>query len=275
MGIMSYPNTPEGYRQRYLELKRIAEEKERLRRPAFMPRNPDRLPADLIVHEEVIPVGWYWGARLARGQSLRLMNDEATPGLSFFAWNADDPSERFNAADTLKLQWNATLTKGRLLFSDMGRVLASITEDTADGGHDALSGGSTAATNLKRYGLSGAARNTRDNFTLAAVKHGLSRRDIAPCVTFFAPVRVNGDGDLVWRNELIRRGAYVDLRAEMNLLVALSNCPHPLAPQQSFDSRPVRAIVWDLPAPTADDFCRTATDEAIRGFENNDRFFKI
>ncbi len=275
MCTLSHPTTPEGYRQRYLELKRVAEEKERLRPPASRRANPDPLPADCILHEEVIPGGWYWSVRLARGQSLRLVNDEATPGLSFFAWDADDSSERINAADTLKLQWNATVTKGRLLFSDMGRVLASITDDTADGGHDALAGGSTAATNLERYGAGSGARDTRSNFILAAGKHGLSRRDIAPCLTFFAPVRVDADGNLIWRDELRKPGAYVDLRAEMNLLIALSNCPHPLAPQRTFDPRPVRAIVWNSPAPAVDDFCRNATDEAIRGFENTDRLFEI
>lgn len=262
------PDTPEALRQRYLALKEAAEAKQNSRPPAALERNPDPLPQSLIRSEETIPGGWYWTARLTRGQSLRVVNDEATPGVSFLAWNADDTSERYNAGDTVKIQWHAVLTKGKLLFSDMGRVLASITDDTS-AAHDALGGGSTAATNAARYGHA-PTRNSRDNFILAAGKHGLNPRDIAPCVTFFAPVRTDAGGRLEWRDGLLKPGDYVDLRAEMNLLVALSNCPHPLALEPIWAPRPVRALIWNSAPPSATDYCRTATDEAIRGFDNTD-----
>jgi urea carboxylase-associated protein 2 len=265
------PETPEALRERYLALKQAAEAKQKSQPAAALTRNPDPLPAALIRHEEIIPGGWYWTARLARGQSLRIVNDEATPGVSFLCWNADDTSERYNAGDTIKIQWHATLTKGKLLFSDMGRVLASITDDTS-AAHDALCGGSTAATNAARYG-DALTRNSRDNFILAAGKHGLGRRDIAPCLTFFAPVRTNAAGGLEWHDGLLAPGDYVDLRAEMNLLLALSNCPHPLSPDPVWAPRPIRALIWESEPPAAADFCRTATDEAIRGFENTDALF--
>ena len=267
------PTSIEGLRERYLELKRIAESKQRSRPAAANEKNPDPIPASAIHHEETIPGGWYWTATLRRGQSLRIVNDMATPGVSFLAWNADDPTERYNAGDTVKIQWHAALTKGRVLFSDMGRILASITDDTS-GAHDALAGGSTAATNAARYGAA-PTRNSRDNFVLAAGKHGLGRRDIPPCITFFAPVRTDPSGGLTWQDGLVKPGDYIDLRAEMNLLVALSNCPHPLAPAPNWAPQPIRAIIWNSKPPGPADFCRTATDETVRGFENTDTLFPV
>src|SRR5262249_5228554 len=161
--------TPDFYRRRYEELK--AQASAANARSVFPSRsdNPPILPVSLIVTEETIPGFWYWTNRVARGHSLRLVNDFATPGLSIFLWNADDASERYNAPDTVKVQWTSKLSRGKLMLSDMGRVLASITADTC-GAHDSIAGGSTPESNLLRYGVSGL-RNTRDNFILASSKH--------------------------------------------------------------------------------------------------------
>jgi urea carboxylase-associated protein 2 len=269
----SGPTTPEEFRQRYLELQRAAREKG-ARRPALAGSgNPAALPADAIVVEETIPGGWYWSASLARGQSLRIVNDGATGGVSTLFWNQDDPSERYNAGDTVKVQWSAAISKGRVLFSDMGRVLMSVTEDSS-AAHDALLGGSTAASNLRKYGHE-ATRNSRDNFILAVGKHGLGRRDIPPCITFFAPVRTDAAGRFTWQAGVVKQGDFVDLRAEMNVLVALSNCPHPLDPDPLWAPKPIRAIIWRSGEPARDDFCRHRTDEAVRGFDNTDAVFRL
>jgi urea carboxylase-associated protein 2 len=266
------PTTPEEYRQRYLELQRAAQASA-ARRPApgGNDGNPVVIPAGRIVAEETIPGGWYWSARLQRGQTLRIVNDDGTHGVSALFWNADDTSERYNAGDTVKVQWSAAIGKGALLFSDMGRVLMSLTEDSS-GAHDALLGGSTAASNRGKYGDQ-ALRNSRDNFILAVAKHGLGRRDIPPCITFFAPVRTDVAGGFAWQPDAATPGAFVDLRAEMNVLVALSNCPHPLAPAPRWEAAPVRAIIWRSGAPGQGDLCRNRTDEAVRGFENTDALF--
>jgi uncharacterized protein len=264
--------TPEQHRQRYFALKEQARERAQ-RRPVGHagPALPD-LADDQVIHREVIPGGWYCTTRLARGQALRLVNTYATPGVSAMFWNADDPSERYNQGDTVKLQWTALLTAGRVLFSDMGRVLVSITADTS-GYHDALMGGSTPASNERKYGGE-PTRNTRDNLRLAAGKHGLSPRDVPPCVTFFAPVRTDAEGRLHWLDGVAQPGAAIDLRAEMNVIVALSNCPHPLSPGQRFDPAPVEAVVWQPPSAGPDDPCRHFGEEAERGFENTDALFR-
>jgi urea carboxylase-associated protein 2 len=233
---------------------------------------PSALPAPAIaagalIHTETIPGGWYWSTRLMRGEAIRIAQAGGASSVALMAWSAADPSERLNLPDTVKVQWSTIVSKGRVVFSDMGRVLFSVIEDSS-GAHDGLMGGSTAASNLARYGEG--TRNTRDNLVIAAGKLGLGRRDLTSILTLFAPVRVQQDGALVWRPELAHPGRdFIDLRAEMDLLVALSNCPHPLDPSPTYAPSPVTVTRYRASSPAADDLCRTATAEAIRGFENN------
>jgi len=218
-----------------------------------------------VLHRETIPGGWYWATMPRRGEALRI-NLAGPSAVSVAAWRIRDPSERLNYAYAVKVQWTTALGKGRVLLSDMGRVMLSIVEDSR-GAHDALVGGSTAASNRERYG-DYSLRNTRDNLVVAAAKHGLGRRDVPPCITFFAPVRTDGEGCFVWRDGARRCGDFVDLRAEMDLLVALSNCPHPLDPSPAYEPHPVEAVRFKVPSPGTDDLCRTASAEVARGFEN-------
>jgi uncharacterized protein YcgI (DUF1989 family) len=157
-----------------------------------------------------------------------------------------------------------------VLFSDMGRVLCSITED-GFGASDTILGGSTPATNARNFG-DASLRNSRDNFLLAAAKLGMRRPDVPPAITFFAEIGTDDDGRFHWKGGAAP-GAIVDLRAEMNLLVAISNCPHPLAPGSVLAAGPIEAIVWQGPPPAPDDLCRSFGEEAVRGFENTDRLF--
>ncbi|WP_332117366.1 urea amidolyase associated protein UAAP1 [Azorhizobium caulinodans] len=254
-------------RRRYEELKAAGDHA-----PASLPSPTARglpLPHGPLTRE-VIPAGWYHSLKLKAGEALRLALMDAPAAVSLICWNAHETTERLNYADTLKIQWTARLQKGRVLFSDMGRVMLSLIEDTS-GAHDALMGGSTAASNRARYGAKADVqrlRNTRDNFILATGKLGLDRRDIPPAVTFFAPVGTNETGGLVWGADNRQAGDFVDLRAEMDLLVALSNCPHPLDPRPDYAAGAVEAIRFRATPPDLDDLCRTATPEAARGFEN-------
>ncbi len=239
----------------------------------FAPRalpDPSPLPPAPIeapLHVETIPGGWYWWTELKRGESLRIHQSAGFSSVAMVCWSARDPSERLNLPDTVKVQWNTKVQKGRVLFSDMGRVLLSVTEDSTGGAHDVLMGGSTAASNAARY--PGATRNTRDDLVLAAGKLGLTRRDIPMALNLFAPVRVQQDGTMTWCADLLNGGGdYVDLRAEMDLYLALSNCPHPLDPSPSYTPAPVSVTRYVAPV-AADDLCRTVSAEAIRGFENN------
>lgn len=232
--------------------------------PPLTPRDGAVLSAEHIFAREIIPGGWYWQGWLRRGETLRLINADGRSSASVIAWNADDTSERINHADTVKVQWSAALRKGRVILSDMGRVVFSITQDSI-GAHDALVGGSTAVSNAKKYG--GDFRNTRDNFILAAAKLGLTRADIPLPVTFFAPVETDPEGRFIWNEAKRAQQDFVDLRAEMDLLIAISNCPHPLDPAPDYAPGPIEMIRYRLPVP-ADDFCRTGSAESLRAFEN-------
>jgi hypothetical protein len=254
-------------RKRYEQHKALGQQQAPKSLPPPTPRDGAPIAADTIIHREIVPGGWYWATRLNRGEALRIANTCGNACVSIQAWNALDPSERLNHADTIKVQWAASLRKGRVILSDMGRVLFSVIQDTS-GAHDTLAGGSNAATNAARYG-EGQFRNTRDNFVLAAGKLGLDRPDVHPCFAFFAPVSVDAQGRFQWHGERRSNGDFVDLRAEMDLLVALSNCPHPLDPSPDYAPGEVEIVRYQAPPPAEDDLCRTVSLEAKRAFENN------
>lgn len=269
---MSLPNklaSIEANRRRYEALRAAGQGAAPKALPA--PTDPEAVPLseDAIIHREHVPGGWYWTTAMRRGEALRLVNREGTSTVSLIAWRTDDPSERINASDTLKVQWSASLRKGRVILSDMGRVVFSVIEDSC-GAHDALVGGSTASSNAAAFG-EGARRNTRDNFVAAVGKLGLARRDIPPCIAFFAPVTVGPDGDFVWDEARRRAGDLVDLRAEMDLLVAVSNCPHPLDPASVYTPGGIDLLHFRAPPALADDPCRSAGPEANRAFAASDR----
>ncbi|MDE1906312.1 MAG: DUF1989 domain-containing protein [Rhodospirillales bacterium] len=251
--------TPAQYRDRYEALQDAARARSSAPRPqaSFADINPQ----DIFL-EENIPPGWYVNIRLKRNAALRITNPSGTPGAAIFIWNADDTSERFNAGDTTKLQWTTNLTTGRVLFSDMGRVLVSIVADTG-GGHDSIIGPNGPAQTQ--------GRNGRDNLRSAAAKFGLSRRDVAPAISLFSPVAVDGQGVMRWQGSP-PPGAMVELRAEMDLLIALSNTPHALSPTQEATGS-IFCTAWHAPGADADDLCCHFSQEAARGFTNTDRYF--
>jgi hypothetical protein len=211
---------------------------------------------------ELIPAGCYVALRLKRFDVIRIANPSGTPGAALFLWNADDTSERYNAGDTVKLQWTTNLTTGRVLFSDMGRVLASITADTG-AGHDSVIGPNTPAQ-------AGGGRNGRDNLRLAAAKFGLTRQDVGPALSLFSKIGTDDAGRFRYHGAP-PAGAMVELRAEQNLLVALSNTPHALSPITAATG-PIEIAIAHAP-PGPDDLCRHFTEEAVRGFINTDEAF--
>jgi urea carboxylase-associated protein 2 len=241
----------------------------------FLPAVPD----GAIVVDETVPPGAYWSRVVRRGQTLRVVDLEGAGAASLLALNADQPSERYNAPDTTKIQNTIFVTAGRVLFSDLGRVLLSVTGDTS-GHHDTLAGFGNAATTVATYGpgrylelRNEYHRNARDNFLAALGRHGLGRRDLVPTFNLFARVAVGPAGSLDWVPGVQRPGAAVDLRAEMHVLAVLSATPHVLDPAPEYRPGRLQVTVWQGPPPAPDDPCRTATPEAGRGFDNTDALF--
>jgi uncharacterized protein len=231
-----------------------------------------RLVEPETAEPESLKGGQAWSRRVRRNQILRLVDDEGHACVSALFYNADDPLERYNMADTLKAQFTAYLTKGRVLFSDMGRVLASVVEDTC-GWHDTISGCGDQATSRRRFGegryqelRNDFHRNARDNFLVELSKHGLGKRDVVANVNFFTRVIVDDAGTVRLGAQNSRPGAHVDLRFEMDTLVVLSNTPHPLDLADTY-APPAVTLTLRAGAPAApNDPCRVGRPETERGF---------
>jgi uncharacterized protein len=227
--------------------------------------------SNLILLDEKLPGGAYWYGVIKRGNTLRVTDLEGSHGVSMACYNADSPIERLNVADTAKIQFNAFLKKGMVIYSDMGRILFSITEDT-NGYHDLFCGCSNAASNKAKYG-EGDFNNSRNNFLKALGKKGLTRKDLMPNINLFSRVAVLPDGALKYVEGQEKPGSFVDLRAEMNVLVILSNCPHVLHPSTEYQPKSIQLTIWKSPTAASDDLCRNANEEVIRGFINTDALF--
>lgn len=244
-----------------------------------LPPRADDLPAgvvsDDLLWEETIAGGGYASRALARGTRLRLIDLEGDACASLLLFNAATPTERLNIADTVKVQWDAYPSGGSLLLSDMGRVLASIEQDDA-GTHDAFCGASSEASNRRHYGdgrNSGAHPNARDRLLLGAAKHGLGRRDVHPCINLFKGVRIAADGAIVPNLGPFTPGRSLVLRAEMDLILVLANCPHVLD-GRPWRITPLRATAWRGPVTAADDPIRNATPERRRAFLNTEDLYR-
>jgi urea carboxylase-associated protein 2 len=228
-----------------------------------------------MIARETLRGGQVWSRRLARGQILRVIDTTGRACVSALLYNARDPIERYNMADTLKAQYTAFLTVGRVLYSDLGRVLASVVDDTC-GWHDTISGAGDAAAGDARFGTGSYQelrndfhRNARDNFIVELSKVGLGKRDLVANVNFFVRVTVDDAGRIAWVADNSRPGAYVELRAEMDVLCVLSNTPHPLDPATAYAPPPVdlelrAAGPHEQPGP--DDACWRSRPENARGF---------
>lgn len=237
---------------------------------------PEGVDGADLVWEETIAAGGYATRRLTRGSRLRLIDLAGDACASLLVFNAEMPTERLNVADTVKVQWNAYLGAGKLLLSDMGRVLMSILEDEA-GTHDTFCGTSNAATNAAKYGdgrNSGDYPNGRDRFLLGAAKHGLGRRDVHPCVTLFKGARIEADGGITPDVGPFAPGRSLVLRAEMDVIVVIANVPHVLDPRPNWSVTPLRASAWRGAVTGEDDPLRTASPEGLRAFRNVEDYFR-
>jgi urea carboxylase-associated protein 2 len=234
---------------------------------------------DEILWEEKLPGSSTWSHILKRGTALHIeaLEDNCNVGAIFH--NADNPTERLNLPDSLKAQHIARLTAGSVLFSDMGRVLCSITYDTL-GWHDPLGGCSDSRLVERKYGKLSyqEGRNcwhvsALDSFLIELAKYGLSSRDLTMNVNFFSKVEVTPDGSMHFVPNFAKAGAAVELRAEMNTLVLLNTCQHPMDPDPKYAQRAVKLTLKKVAVPGSEDLCRTACDENRRGFTLTERYF--
>lgn len=243
--------------------------------PAHLAENlPPEIDSADVVWDETLAAGDYAARVLERGSRLRLINCDGDACANVLVFNADSPAERLNVADTVKVQWQAYLGEGSLLLSDMGRVLMAMTRDTC-GNHDAFCGASTARRNAAKYGHGGnfgPHPSARDRFVLALAKFGLGKRDIAANVNFFKRVNVARDGSLELLPDSSAAGQFVELRAEMRVLVVVTNTPHVLDPRPVYTATHLRLLAFRGAVTNEDDPVRNSTPERRRAYENTEDY---
>jgi len=194
-----------------------------------------------VLSDDVVPAGRPWGKTIRRGEVLRIVDLHGKQAVDFLCYDAADPSDRYSAVNTVKVQGNVFVQKGTVLYSDRGNALFTVIEDTC-GSHDTIAGCCSEVNNFLRYGV----RNTPScyaNFLEILGRFGLGRNEIVGNVNFFMYVPVERDGSMAIVDGLSHPGSYVDLRAERDVLAVLSNCPQIHNPCNGYNPTPIRCIV--------------------------------
>lgn len=223
--------------------------------------------------------GGHWSLRMRRGSIMRLTDESGGGNVGMLFYNPENLLERYNAPDTLKCQHTFKLTRGNCLYSDMGRIFASVVDDTA-GWHETITGSSHAEQVAQRWGSRDyqLARNDwhqngTDAFLVELAKYGLGAADMAANINWFSKVVVNDAGELALEANASPVGGQVTLRFEMDTLVLLHTCPHPLDQSPEYP-RHVAKVELGVAEPVADDdYCRNFRPENGRGFENNALYY--
>ncbi len=232
-------------------------------------------PDKEIMYEDTIPGGAHWSLLMRRGTTLRLIDKEGGANVGMLFYNPLDKLERYNAPDTLKCQHTFKLTKGHCLYSDMGRIFCSITDDSV-GWHDTVGGLLTDAQLEKKWGVK-SYQTQRNDWTISGehaflvelAKHGLGRRDIAANVNWFSRVHTDDEGNMSFDASNSQAGDSVALRFEMDTLVIMHTCPHPMSDAEAYPKKALEYQIIKSAPLMDDDLCMNACAENQRGFQNN------
>ena len=201
------------------------------------------------VFDEVVPSGRGFTRDLRRGQIFRIVDLEGNQAVDTLFYDAHNPDQRYSSCDTIRAQGGIYLTTGTRLMSNEGRPLLTIIADTC-GRHDTLGGACSAESNQVRYALEKKyMHNCRDSFLLALARHGhgMNKHDLPNNINFFMNVPVTPAGELTFADGVSGPGRYVEMRAETDVLVLISNCPQLNNPCNAYNPTPVRLLVWDSP----------------------------
>ena len=229
--------------------------------------------------EETIPGGNHWSGLMRRGSALRLTDIDGGANCSALFYNAEDKLERYNLSDTLKAQHTAFVTAGNVCYSDMGRVMASITADSL-GWHDTICGVIDAELIKSQYGESSYQTHGNNMFRsgkygllIELAKHGLGKRDLTASVNFFSKVVPDITGNLSYVISHSQIGSTVDIRFDMNVLLVLSTAPHPLDPKTSYQPSAINLSAYHAGIALPEDVCRNNCAQNGRGFINTERYY--
>jgi uncharacterized protein len=203
------------------------------------------LDPNQAIYNEVLPARAPWSQVLTKGQTLRIVDLGGNQAVDFLVYNADDSTERYSATDTIVHQGNIFITTGSKLISNEGHVIMTVLADNV-GRHDTSGGACSCESNSVRFGLDKKYEHSCvENFLTALAPYGMGKRDLVSNINFFMNVPVSGDGRLEIVDGISNPGSTVELRAEMNALVAISNCPQMNNPCNAYNPTPIQLIIWD------------------------------
>ncbi len=206
-----------------------------------------RAPRD-AVFREVVPAGDYFMRPLKRGQTLRILDLEGNQAADTLFYSALDPGERYSAIDTIREQGNVYLTAGSVLLSNEGNPMLEIVADTC-GRHDTLGGACATESNTVRYALEKKCMHAcRDSWLLALAENeqfGMTKRDITHNINFFMNVPVTAEGGLTFADGISAPGKYVEMKAVMDVIVLISNCPQLNNPCNGYNPTPIEVVIWN------------------------------
>lgn len=219
--------------------------------------------------------GDHWSLRLRKGSILRLTDLSGDSNVGMLFYNPENLLERYNAPDTLKCQHTFKLTRGNCLYSDMGRIFASIVEDNL-GWHETVCGNSHAEHVAAQWGArdyqtqrNDWLQNGNDAFLVELAKYGLGAADMAANINWFSKVEVNDSGDMALTPNHSQAGSSITLRIELDTLVLLHACPHPLNRAEGYPQSQVQIELGAALPVADDDYCLNFRPENGRGFANN------
>jgi len=207
-----------------------------------------QLQPEQAVFRETVVAGDYFMKSVKAGQTFRILDLEGNQAADTLFYNANDPTERYSAVDTIREQGNVYLTAGTRLMSNEANVMLEIVADTC-GRHDTLGGACATESNTVRYALEKKCMHAcRDSWMLAVAENeqfGMSKRDITHNINFFMNVPVTAEGGLSFADGISAAGKYVELKAFMDTIVLISNCPQLNNPCNGYNPTPIEVLIWD------------------------------
>ena len=205
------------------------------------------LSPETAVYDQVLPAGEGWMQVIKKGQTFRILDMEGNQAIDTIFYNANDPSERYSAPDTIREHGGIYLTAGTKLMSTEGNEMLTITADTC-GCHDTLGGACAAESNMVRYDLGKRYMHScRDTFLLQIAEYGAgyTKSDLTSNINFFMNVPVTPEGKLTFEDGVSEAGKYVEMKAAMDVICLISNCPQLNNPCNAYNPTPVRLLIWN------------------------------
>ena len=207
-----------------------------------------KLDPSLASFRQTVLAGDYFIHIVKSGQTFRILDLEGNQAADTLFYNANDSAERYSAIDTIREQGNIYLTTGTKLLSSQCNEMLEIVADTC-GRHDTLGGACATESNTVRYALDKKCMHAcRDSWMLAVAEHeefGIGKRDITHNINFFMNVPVTADGQLTFEDGISDAGKYVEMKAIMDVIVLISNCPQLNNPCNAYNPTPIEVLVWD------------------------------